>query len=364
VTALRFALARCNIAVATACQSEICDSQLDARARSLKFAGDAGGIAESLMHRIPWRCIGVTISVTIVAYAFMTLYRLLHDIELRKVADALSAIPPSTIALAALFVAAGYVTLTFYDFFALRTIGRSDVPYRIAALAGFTSYVVGHNLGATVLTGGAVRYRIYSIRGVSLIEVAKIAFVTGLTFWLGNAFLLGIGVAYAPEAASAINQLPDWINRTIALTGLAAIAGYLLWLMPRRRVVGRNGWQVTLPNAQLTLVQIGIGVLDLWFGALAMYTLLPAAPQIDFIPLMVTFVVATLLGFISHAPGSIGVLDAAMLVSLPEFEKEQLLAALLIFRTLYFLLPFVLALTILGIRELWLMAGTKKPTLT
>ena len=233
--------------------------------------------------------------------------------------------PPATIALAALFVAAGYVTLTFYDFFALRTIGRRDVPYRIAALAGFTSYVVGHNLGATVFTGGAVRYRIYSARGVSLIEVAKIAFVTGLTFWLGNAFLLGIGVAYAPEAASAINQLPTWINRTIALTGLAVIAGYLLWLIPRRRVVGRGDWQVTLPNARLTLVQIGIGVLDLCFGALAMYTLLPAAPQIDFIPLMVTFVVATLLGFISHAPGSIGVLDAAMLVSLPSFEKEQLL---------------------------------------
>ncbi|WP_204271881.1 hypothetical protein, partial [Escherichia coli] len=41
-----------------------------------------------------------------------------------------------------------------YDLFALRTIGRGDVPYRIAALAGFTSYSVGHNVGASVLTGG------------------------------------------------------------------------------------------------------------------------------------------------------------------------------------------------------------------
>ena len=90
-----------------------------------------------------------------------------------------------------------------------------------------------------------------------------------------------------------------------------------------------------------------------------MYTLLPATPQIDFIPLMVTFVVATLLGFISHAPGSIGVLDAAMLVSLSGFEKEQLLASLLIFRALYFLLPFVLAILILGIRELWLATMPK-----
>jgi len=245
--------------------------------------------------------------------------------------------------------------LTFYDFFALRTIGRRDVPYRVAALAGVTSYVIGHNLGAAVLTGGAVRYRIYSGYGLSVIEVAKIAFVTGLTFWLGNVFLLGAGVAWAPEAASAISQLPPWINRTISLAGLALIAGYLLWLIPRQRVVGRGGARIVLPDARLTLLQIAIGVLDLWFAALAMYTLLPSTPQIDFIPMMVTFVVATLLGFISHAPGSIGVLDAAMLVGLPEFEKGQLLASLLIFRALYFLLPLALAILILGIREVWLM---------
>ncbi len=308
---------------------------------------------------MPWRWIGAAISVAIVTYAFATLFKLLQDIDPAEVLDALHAKPASAIALAALCIAASYVTLTFYDFFALRTIGRRDVPYRIAALAGFTSYVIGHNLGATVLTGGVVRYRIYSARGVSLIEVAKVAFVTGLTFWLGNAFLLGIGIAYAPEAASAINQLPAWINRWIALAGLTAIAAYLLWLIPQQRAVGRGEWQIALPGARLTLLQIAIGVLDLLFAALAMYALLPAAPQVDFIPLMVTFVAATLLGFLSHAPGSIGVLEAAMLVSLPEFDKEELLAALLIFRALYFLLPLVVAILILGIRELCLAAMPK-----
>jgi uncharacterized membrane protein YbhN (UPF0104 family) len=313
--------------------------------------------------RIPgwsiWRWIGFAISVAIIIAAFATLFRLLHDIEPVKVLGALLSTPWQTLAIAALFVAGGYVTLTFYDFFALRTIGRHDVPYRVAALAGFTSYSIGHNLGATVLTGGAVRYRIYSAWGVSLIEVAKIAFVTGLTFWLGNAFLLGIGIAYAPEAASAINQLPPWINRTIGLAGLAAIGAYLLWLIPRPRVVGRNNWQVTLPSARLTGVQIAIGVLDLSFGALAMYTLLPASPPADFLPFAVVFVVATLLGFLSHAPGSIGVLDAALLVSLPAFEKEGLLASLLIFRALYFLIPFVVALLLLGVRE-FLLAARKQ----
>ena len=76
------------------------------------------------------------------------------------------------------------------------------MPYRIAALAGFTSYSVGHNVGASVFTGGAVRYRIYSAWGLDAIEVAKICFIAGLTFWLGNVTVLGFGFAYHPQAAS------------------------------------------------------------------------------------------------------------------------------------------------------------------
>ncbi len=102
----------------------------------------------------------------------------------------------------ALFVAAGYSTLTFYDLFALRTIGRNEIPYRIAAIAGFTSYAIGHNVGASVFSGGAVRYRIYSGCGLSVIEVTKICFVAGLTFWLGNATVLGLGILDAPQAAA------------------------------------------------------------------------------------------------------------------------------------------------------------------
>ena len=125
-----------------------------------------------------------------------------------------------------MFVAAGYFTLTFYDLFALRTIGRKDVPYRIAALAGFTSYSVGHNVGASVFTGGAVRYRIYSAWGLDAVEVAKICFIAGLTFWLGNVTVLGFGFAYHPQAASDIDQLPVWFNRALGIVALI-VAGCL-----------------------------------------------------------------------------------------------------------------------------------------
>ena len=249
-----------------------------------------------------------------------------------------------------------FCTLTFYDFFALRTIGKKHVPYRIAALSSFTSYSIGHNVGATVFTGGAIRFRIYSDYGLNAIDVAKICFLSGLTFWLGNLFVLGLGMAWHPEAASAIDLLPPFVNRLVALGCLAGIAAYLVWLSTGngRRQLGQHGWKVVLPSARLTFLQILIGVVDLGFCALAFYLLMPVHPDIDFVSVAVVFILATLLGFASHAPGSLGVFDAAMLVALPQFTREHLVATLLLYRVLYFVIPFMLAITILGMRELWL----------
>ena len=308
-------------------------------------------LALAFRRRNGWRKLGAIICLTIVGFALLTLFNLLRDIEIDKVVIALRLTTPGQILTAGGFVAASYVTLTFYDYFSLRTIGRPDVPYRVAAMASFISYTIGHNLGATVFTASAIRFRVYSAWGLRVADVVKIAFVTGLTFWLGNAFVLGLGLLWTPEAASAITQLPSWLNRAIALAGLAVIAGYVIWLLPRPRVIGRSGWQITLPCARLTLVQIGIGVLDLAAGGLAMYALLPAEPSIDFVTVLVIFVTAALLGFLSHAPGSLGVFEAAMLVALPQFQKEELLAALLIFRVLYFMLPFCAAVLLLSARE-------------
>ena len=295
--------------------------------------------------------IGFALSLTIIIVAVVALYHILSDLDVEALLDALDATDWRSLVISGFFVAAGYLTLTFYDLFALRTIGRYDVPYRIAALAGFTSYAVGHNVGASVFSGGAVRYRIYSAWGLGVIEVTKICFIAGLTFWLGNATLLGIGVLKAPQAARAIDQLPVWLNRVMALAILIVLSAYVAWVWVKPRVIGREGWQVTLPGGPLTLLEIGIGILDLFCCALAMYMLVPDEPNLGFITVAVIFVAATLLGFASHAPGGLGVFDAAMMVALWQFDKEDLLAGLLLFRLLYYIIPFMLSLLILGVRE-------------
>lgn len=311
-------------------------------------------VARFFHKTIGWNRIGLLLSVAIIAVAAVVLFHMLRDINVDEVIAALKATEIKNIAAAAFFVACGYFTLTFYDWFALRAIGRAEIPYRIAALTGFTSYSIGHNIGATVFTGGAVRYRIYSAYGLDAIEVAKICFVAGLTFWLGNATVLGLGVAYHPQAAGPIDQLPAWLNRTIGIAMLVVLVSYVSWVWSAPREIGQGEWKVQLPSGPSTLLQICIGILDLGSCALAMYMLLPGEPNVGFVTMAVVFVSATLLGFASHAPGGLGVFDAAMLVALWQFDKEPLLAGLLLFRLLYYIVPFVLALVILGTREIWL----------
>src|ERR1700744_5016670 len=179
-------------------------------------------------ERIGWKRLGIAASLLIIVLAITTLVRTLKGVDTGVVLTALTEIPPHHIVLAALCVIAAFCTLTFYDFFALRTIDKKHVPYRIAAMSSFASYSIGHNIGATVFTGGAIRFRIYSDYGLNAVDVAKICFISGLTFWLGNTLVLGIGMVWHPWAATAMDQLPPAINRLIAFGVLAAIAAYFV----------------------------------------------------------------------------------------------------------------------------------------
>src|ERR1700704_3195772 len=310
---------------------------------------------KQILHKL-----GVAVSVTVIAIACYVLYHMLRGIDVDEVIEAIKQTDYSSIVLAAVFVTAGYFTLTFYDLFAVRAIGRPDIPYRVNALAAFTSYSIGHNVGASVFTGGAVRYRIYSAWGLNAIDVAKICFLAGLTFWLCKAAVLGLGSCYHPEAAANIAQLPAWLNRVVAIGIILGLVGYVAWVWMKPRNVGRGPWSVVLPGGPLTLLQIAIGIVDLGFCALAMYMLVPDEPNLGFVVVAVIFVSATLLGFASHSPGGLGVFDAAMLVGLWQMDKEDLLAGMLLFRLLYYIAPFVISVILLTLREVILGTRSKR----
>jgi hypothetical protein len=299
------------------------------------------------------RGLGVVVGIAIAAMAVYALTHALKHVNYGEVLAIVGRTNPGLIALALLLVACSYGSLTVYDLLALRTIGRSDVPYRIAALASFTSYPIAHGVGAVALVSPVIRYRIYSCNGLGPLDVANICFLTGLTFWLGNLTALGLSLFYEPGAIGLMDYLTLQLNRVLAAVVLLAIAAFVVWSWLAPRQLGTRRWPVRLPSGPMVLLQIALGVFDLGAAALAMYVLIPAGVNIDFYQMTAVFIAATLLGFASHTPAGLGVFDAAILLGLGGDDKEPLLAALLMFRFLYHFLPLVLALALFGGVEAW-----------
>ena len=299
------------------------------------------------------RGLGVVVGIAIAAMAIYALTHALKHVNYGEVLAIVGRTNPGLIALALLLVACSYGSLTIYDLLALRTIGRSDVPYRIAALASFTSYPIAHGVGAVALVSPVIRYRIYSCNGLGPLDVANICFLTGLTFWLGNLTALGLSLFYEPGAIGLMDYLTPQLNRVLAAVVLLAIAAFVVWSWLAPRQLGTRRWPVRLPSGPTVLLQIALGVFDLGAAALAMYVLIPAGVNIDFYQMTAVFIAATLLGFASHTPAGLGVFDAAILLGLGGDDKEPLLAALLMFRFLYHFLPLVLALALFGGVEAW-----------
>jgi glycosyltransferase 2 family protein len=304
--------------------------------------------------------LGVAISIAIAAMAIFALTHALKHVDYGEVLAVVRHTSTGLIAVALLLVVASYGSLTLYDLLALRTIGRTDVPYRIAALASFTSYPIAHGIGAVALVSPVIRYRIYSCNGLGAADVANICFLTGLTFWLGNLTALGLSLLSDPGAISLFDYLPRTVNSGLAAALLLGIVTFLIWSWLSPRSIGTRRWPVRLPSGPMVLLQIAIGVFDLGAAALAMYVLIPAGMNIDIFRLTTVFIAATLLGFASHAPAGLGVFDAAILLGLGGEDKEPLIAALLMFRFLYHFLPFVMALGLFGAVEAWRGLRTRR----
>jgi glycosyltransferase 2 family protein len=296
---------------------------------------------------------GIIFSVTIAVGAVFALMRALKHVHYDQVFAIIRQTEMSVIGLALILVTASYGSITLYDWLALHTMGRKDVPYRIAALASFTSYPIAHGIGAVALISPIIRYRIYSRSGIGAIGVANICFLTGLTFWLGNMTALGFSLLYEPAAISVVDHLTPGINRLLALALLSGVAAFLIWSWSHPRSLGKNQWLVWLPSGPLVLAQILIGLLDLTAAALAMYVLIPSGLDIGPFRLLAVFIAATLLGFASHAPAGLGVFDATILIGLGGDDKEQMLATLLMFRFLYHFVPMFIALHLFGAVEGW-----------
>jgi uncharacterized membrane protein YbhN (UPF0104 family) len=297
-----------------------------------------------------WKMAGMAFSFAILLLSVVVLVRTFATVNYWDLRAAIQATSSHQIALAFLCTATSYIALTGYDAVALRQL-KLRVPYTTTALASFASFSVAFTLGFPLFTAGTVRYWIYSQARLSAAKVASLTVIASVSFWLGMVLIIGASFVARPAAIANVDHLRPWINFFIGLGAVGALVAYLTWVARGHRRMRIQGLKLELPGLGLTLSQIVLGVADLCSAAAVLYFLLPRGHGMDFLSFAATYVLACLLGIASNVPGGIGAFEATMLNSVPAPSPEALLASLLLFRVIYYLVPFVLALALLGAHE-------------
>jgi glycosyltransferase 2 family protein len=292
--------------------------------------------------------LGGVISLILFGLAAYTIGGALAQMRFADLGSALAQTRGATICEALLFTSLSYLALTGYDFAALSQIA-ARAPAGAVALASFTSNAFSFTLGFPLLTGAAVRYWVYGGVALNARQIAAITFIASLTFWLGMGGWLCIGLIAAAAPLAQIDHIPAAANFFVGLLLLAAIAAYGAWVAAARRKLRFWGREIDLPGFRATLVQLALGLADIGCAAATLYALLPQESQgLGFPAFAAIYVFAALLGAISHSPGGVGVFEAAMLSAVPSPSQEALLAALLLFRAIYYLIPFATSLALMA----------------
>ncbi len=257
--------------------------------------------------------------------------------------------PPLRLALALGLTTINYLVLTGYDLLAFRYIG-SALPRRQIMGAAFLAYAISHNVGFAALSGASVRYRFYSRWGISAEDLSKIVFSYSVTFWIGLFALGGVSLIVSPPPAMA--GLPgDQLVRAIGWLLIGGVAAYLVAASLRREPIRLRRLEFPMPSLAMAMGQLALSVLDWSLAGAVIYVLLPAG--VPFLAFLGAFLVAILIGMASHVPGGLGVFEGMMVLLLkPWLTAPDLLPVFVVYRAVYYLLPFAVGLIALVADEM------------
>lgn len=302
-----------------------------------------------------WNRFKAALPYLVTAFLFVAgawaLYHLLATVDIRTVMTQVRATPLPVLGLALLTTLCSYACLVGYDWSALRYIGK-HLPPQVIVLGSFLGYAVGNTIGAGPITGGAVRYRIYSALGLSAYDIATIAAFGATAFGFG-ATILGFGaLSWHPQALSHILQLPPatirWGSSAIVLASVAILAVITV----RRSEITLRGLTLRAPTPGIMASQFLFTAVDILFAATTLYLLLPPS-DLPFPTFLAVFSAALMAGIVSHVPGGVGIFETVIIAALPaSVPIEQAASGLLLYRLIYYLFPFSLALLVLAITEM------------
>src|SRR5690349_1286421 len=304
----------------------------------------------------PWLIGAVVLLIAVLLVH--TLRGVLLEFSYSDLLEAIRATSPGALGLALLATLVSYVALSGYDVSSLRYVG-AKVSYPVAAETSFIAYALSNTVGLGVLTGGAVRLRLYGAMGLEAGTISRAIAFNGVSFMLGISVVGAAALLWGATSVAPVLHLPPLLLQLGAALILAgtAILLYLCRDGQERRLLGR--FTLRLPSMSLALQQLVISAIDIAATAAVLWFLLPDG-AVEFPVFMGFFAIAVVAGVLSHVPGGLGVFEAIMLLALRDHvPAEALAAALVLYRLIYYVLPLLLALTLLLAHEV--RRGTVTP---
>ncbi|MBE9045114.1 UPF0104 family protein [Pleurocapsales cyanobacterium LEGE 10410] len=292
-----------------------------------------------------------TLGFSLLVFSLYILNRELGRYNLRDILDSLSLIGDRQLFLAAGFTIFDYLTISTYDLIAFLQFNYYLKIKRIL-FTTFLTYAISNTTGFTLLIGGGIRYRFYTLWGVPPKTIAKITALGNLTFWLGLFTLCGVTFIVKPL------QLPKTLNlnilnlRYLGIIALILVAIYLYFSWSRKSI--RIWKKVFLfPQIATSLSQIVIFSFDWALSAAVLYCLLPDYPNKSYFNFFGLYLIAMALSILSSIPGGIGVFETIIVFLLPKsLTVPAVLSSLVIYRAVRFLLPLGIALILIGMFEI------------
>ena len=295
---------------------------------------------------VAWTLVGIT-AVLLSGYL---LYQEVQNLSLAELTDSLGAIGQHDWILAGLSTLGAYFALAWYDRIAIAHLGK-NISWWFITLCSFTTYALAHNIGASVFSGAVVRYRAYRSKGLTPQEIGVLIVFCSLTFLLGTLLSGGIVLIVRPELLNRLVDADPRLSIAIGIALLSLIGLYVIGAWRHFSPMQIGKWRITYPRLPIVGKQLIAAPLELACAAAIIYFALPEASNPGYLVVLGVFLGSFSLALLSHAPGGLGVLEVTFLAALPELPTADVLAALIVFRAFYLLLPLALAILVVALFE-------------
>ena len=270
----------------------------------------------------------------------------------------LAAIPPHAYGLAFASTLVAYAALAWYDRIALIHLRRHrGISFHYVATCSFVTYAMSHNIGASVVSGGMVRLRAYTAKGLSAGEVAVLVALCSFTFAFGTILLMGIVLLAEPTILEPLSSLSrhfavgPYAARVMGACMIAFCMLYTLGAALKLHPLKIGEFRIVYPRMPIVVRQYIAAPMELMGAAGIIYFALPWDLNPGFPVVLGAFLLSFSAGLLSQVPGGVGVMEAVFLAIMPQVPASAVLAALLVWRLFYLLLPLAVSIPVIILFE-------------